>query len=163
MLAFGLDGVGSTEDHDAFLGIGEAISVLAHCAYFLGCCLFAVSFFWPAGISEETFEELAVLVEVFDGVGVVGVQTVHEFVEVVRQALLGLLARAVSCGNQHGVVRSASVLFVLLAPLCEGALVLVRALGLAFVPVPVEDRSDRFLAEGMVSGDVEQVTGGTGL
>ena len=40
---------------------------------------------------------------------------------------------------------------------------MVRALGLAFVPVPVEDRSDRFLAEGMVSGDVEQVTGGTGL
>ena len=30
-------------------------------------------------------------------------------------------------------------------------------------PAPVEDRSDRFLAGGVVSGDVEQVVGGTGL
>ena len=36
-------------------------------------------------------------------------------------------------------------------------------LGLAFVPAFVEDRSDRFLAGGMVRGDVEQVSGGTGL
>ena len=40
---------------------------------------------------------------------------------------------------------------------------MVRALGLAFVPASIQDRSDRFLARGMVSGDVEQVTGGTGL
>ena len=40
---------------------------------------------------------------------------------------------------------------------------MVRALGLAFVPSPVEDRSDRFLARGMVSGDVEQVVVGMGL
>ena len=40
---------------------------------------------------------------------------------------------------------------------------MVRALGLAFVPASVEDRSDRLLARGMVSGDVEQVAGGTGL
>ena len=91
----------------------------------------------------------------FDGVGVVGALAVHELVEVVRQSLLGLLARAISRGDQRGVVRSAPILFVLLAPLCGGALVLVHALGLAFVPVPVEDRSDHLLTGGVVSGDVE--------
>ena len=40
---------------------------------------------------------------------------------------------------------------------------MVRALGLAFVPASVEDRSDRLLTGGVVSGDVEQVVGGTGL
>ena len=40
---------------------------------------------------------------------------------------------------------------------------MVQVLGLAFVPAPIEDRSDRFLTEGVVSGDVEQVTGGTGF
>ena len=40
---------------------------------------------------------------------------------------------------------------------------MVLALGLAFVPASVEDRSDRLLTEGMVSGDVEQVASGTGL
>ena len=87
----------------------------------------------------------------------------HEFVEVVRQTLLGLLACAVSCGDQCGVIRSVPVLFVLLAPLCGGALVLVCVLGRAFVPAPIEDRSNRFLAGGVVSGDIEQVMGGTGL
>ena len=77
--------------------------------------------------------------------------------------MLGLLARAISHGDQRGVVRSALILFVLLAPLCGGALVLVRALGLAFVPASVKDRSDCLLAKGVVSGDVEQVAGGTGL
>ena len=81
----------------------------------------------------------------------------------VRQALLGLLARAISYGDQRGIVRSTPILFILLAPLCGGALVLVRMLGLDFVLASVEDRSDRLLAGGMVSSDVEQVTGGTGL
>ena len=40
---------------------------------------------------------------------------------------------------------------------------MVHVLGLAFVPASVEDRSDYFLTGGMVSGDVEQVAGGTGL
>ena len=40
---------------------------------------------------------------------------------------------------------------------------MVRALGLAFVLAFVEDRSDCLLTGGMVCGDVEQVTGGTGL
>ena len=40
---------------------------------------------------------------------------------------------------------------------------MVRALGLAFVSTSVEDRSYHLLTEGMVSGDVELVMGGTGL
>ena len=90
----------------------------------------------------------------------VGAWTIHELVEVVRQSLLGLLARAISRGDQRGVVRSAPILFVLLAPLCGGALVLVRMLGLAFVPASTEDCSNRLLARGMVNGDIEQVAGG---
>ena len=66
------------------------------------------------------FEKLAVLVELFDGVGMVGAWAIHEHVEVVRQALLGLLAHAISCGDQHGVCRLALILFVLLALCVEG-------------------------------------------
>ena len=88
----------------------------------------------------------------------VGAWTVHEFVEVVRQPLLGLLAHAISRDDHHGVVRLA-----LLAPLCGGALVLVHALGLSFVLASAENHSDRLLTRGVVSGDVEQVTGGTGF
>ena len=84
VLAFGPGGVGFVEDHDAFLRVRETISVLARRASFLGCCLFVVSLLWPAGLSEKTFEELAVLVEVFYGVGMVHARTIHEFVEVVR-------------------------------------------------------------------------------
>ena len=40
---------------------------------------------------------------------------------------------------------------------------MVLALDLAFVPASIEDRSDRLLAGGVVRGDIEQVTGGTGL
>jgi len=69
---------------------------------------------------------------------VVGARVIHEFVEVVRLAQLGLLAHAVSCGNQHSVVQSVPVLFVLLTPLSGGALVLVPTLGLAFVPAVTE-------------------------
>ena len=67
MLAFSPDGVGPAEDHDALLRFGEAVFVLACHASFLGCRLFGVSLLWPAGLSEETFEELTFLVEVFDG------------------------------------------------------------------------------------------------
>ena len=99
MLAFCPDGVGPAEDHDAFLRFGEAVFILAYRASFLGYYLFAVSFFWPIGLSKEMFEELAVFVEVFDGVGMVGAWAIHELVEVVRQALLGLLVRAISYGD----------------------------------------------------------------
>ena len=109
------------------------------------------------------FEELTVLLEVFDGVGMVGARAIHELVEVVKQAMLGLLPCTINCGDQCGVGRLASTLFVLLAPLRGGALVLVLALGLALVPASVEDRSDCLLTGGMVHGDVEQVSGGTRL
>ena len=39
----------------------------------------------------------------------------------------------------------------------------LHALGLAFVPASIEDHSDCLLAGGVVSGDIEQVVGGTGL
>ena len=98
-----------------------------------------------------------------DGVGMVGAWALHELVEVVWEALLGLLARTIGRGNHCGVGRSAPILLVLFAPLCGGALVLVFALGLALVPATTKDRSDRLLTRGVVRGDVEQVTGGTGL
>ena len=93
----------------------------------------------------------------------VGAWTIHEFVEVVRQALLGLLAHVISHGDQSGVGRSAPILLVLFAPLRGGALVLVLALGLALVPATTKDRSGRLLVGGVVHGDVEQVVGGLGL
>ena len=40
---------------------------------------------------------------------------------------------------------------------------MVHALGLAFVPGPVENYSNCLLAGGVVSGDIEQVAGGMGL
>ena len=40
---------------------------------------------------------------------------------------------------------------------------MVHVLGLAFVLAFVEDRSDCLLIRGMVSGDIEQVVGGTRL
>ena len=76
---------------------------------------------------------------------------------------MGLLAHAISRGDQRRIGRSAPIVLVLFAPLRGGALVLILALGLTFVSAFVEDRSDRLLARGMVCGDVEQVTGGTGL
>ena len=48
---------------------------------FLGCYLLAFSFLRPAGLSQKMLEELAVLVEVLDGVGVVGAWSLHELVE----------------------------------------------------------------------------------
>ena len=109
------------------------------------------------------FEELALLVEVFDEVGVVRAWTIHEFVEVVRQSLLGLPGCAISRGDQCGVVRPTSILLVLLAPLNGWAFVWIHALGLAFVPASAEDRSDRLLAKGVVGGNVEQIAGGAGF
>ena len=93
----------------------------------------------------------------------VGAWAIHELVEVVRQALLGLLARVISYGDQRGVGQSAPILLVLFAPLRGGAIVLILALGLALVSVSVEDRSDCLLARGMVHSDVEQVRGGMGF
>ena len=72
MLAFSLDGVGPTEDHDALLRFRETVPILAYHATPLDYQLLAVSLLWHAGLSEETFEELALLVEVFDRVGMIG-------------------------------------------------------------------------------------------
>ena len=73
----------------------------------------------------------------------------------VRQSLLGLLAHAISRGDQCGVVRSTPILFVLLAPLCGGALISVLVLGPTLVLASIEDYSDHLLARGVVCGDVE--------
>ena len=109
------------------------------------------------------FEELAILVEVFNGVGMVGAWTIHELVEVARLALLGLLACAISRGDQCRVGGSVPIFLVLFAPLHGGALVLILTLGLAFVLASVKDRSDCLLGGGVVHGDVEQAAGGMGL
>ena len=114
-------------------------------------------------MSQKALEELAVLVEVFDRVVVVGARALHELMEVARRVLLGLRAHVISHGDQRRVGRSATIFLVLFAPLRGGALVLILALGLAFVSAFVEDRSNRLLAGGMVCGNVEQVMGGTGL
>ena len=68
----------------------------------------------------------------FDGVGVVGARALYELVEVVRKALLGLLARVISRGDQREVGQSAVIFSVLFPPLCGGALVMILALSLAF-------------------------------
>ena len=73
--------------------------------------------------------------------GVVGAWTLHELVEVVGLALLGLLARVIVHSDQSRVGRSAPILLVLFAPLRGGALVLVLALGLALVLASTKDCS----------------------
>ena len=83
MLALGVDGIGSPKDHEAFLGVREAIIILAYHASFLGHLLLALPFLRLAGLSQKALEELAVLVEVLDGVGMVGAWALHELVEVV--------------------------------------------------------------------------------
>ena len=51
VLALGVDGIGSPEEHEAFLRIGKAIPILARHTSFLGRYLFALSFFRSAGLS----------------------------------------------------------------------------------------------------------------
>jgi uncharacterized membrane protein (DUF441 family) len=85
VLALGVDGIGPPKDPDAFLRVRKAVPILTHHASFLGCCLLTLAFFRPIGLSQETLEELAVFVEVLDGVSVVGAWAIHELVKVVRQ------------------------------------------------------------------------------
>ena len=92
-----------------------------------------------------------------------GAWALHELVEVVMLALLGLHAHTIGHGEQSGVGRSAPIILILFAPLRGGALVLVLALGLALVPASTKDHSDRLLTRGVVRGDVEQVMGGMEL
>ena len=51
VVALRVDGIGSPKDHDAFLGVREAVPILACHASFLGCCLLALSFFRPTDLS----------------------------------------------------------------------------------------------------------------
>jgi hypothetical protein len=61
----------------------------------------------------------------------------------------------ISHGDQCRVGRSATIFLILFAHPRGGALVLILALGLAFVLASVEDRFDRLLARGVVHGDIE--------
>ena len=90
-------------------------------------------------------EELAVLVEMFDGIVVVGARALRELVKVARRVLLGLSARVICHGDQRGVGRLAVILFVLFSPLRGGALILILAFGLSFAMGPVEARQKRRL------------------
>ena len=47
---------------------------------------------WPASLPQQAPKELAVLVEMVDGIVVVGARALHELVEVSRSVLLGLRA-----------------------------------------------------------------------
>ena len=54
----------------------------------------SVAFFIPrpASLPQQALEELAVLVEMVDGIVMVGARALHELVEVSRSVLLGLRA-----------------------------------------------------------------------
>ena len=65
-------------------------------------------------------EELVVLVEVFDGVVMVGTRALHEIVEVARSVLLGLRACVIGHGDQREVGRLAAILSVLFPLYVEG-------------------------------------------
>ena len=90
-------------------------------------------------------EDLSVLVEMIDGIVVVGAWALHELVKVVQRVLLGLRARVIVRGDRRGVGRSAVILSILFSPLHGGALILILVLGLTFVAVPVEAQRKRRL------------------
>ena len=87
---------------------------------FLGRYFFAFFFLWPANLPQKALEELAVLVEVFDGVVMVGALALHEIVEVARRVLLGLGARMIGHGDRCKVSRLAVILSVLFFLYMEG-------------------------------------------
>ena len=82
----------------------------------------------------------------------VGAWALHELIEVVRKALLGLLARVINRGDQRGVGRSTVIFSVLFPPLRGGALVLILALGLAFASASVRAWWERRLLEVLDKG-----------
>ena len=100
----------------------------------------SVAFFIPrpAIQPQQALEELAVLVEMVDGIVVVGARALHELVKVARRVLLGLRARMIGHGDRRKVSRLAVIVSVLFFPLRGGALVLILALGLTFVMACVE-------------------------
>ena len=99
----------------------------------------SVAFFIPrpASLPQLALEELAVLVEMVDGIVVVGARALHELVKVVRRVMLGLSARIICRGGQRGVGWLAEILSILFSPLRGGALILILASGLTFVVAPI--------------------------
>ena len=75
-----------------------------------------------------------------DGIVVVGARALHELVKVAWRVLLGLSARVIRHGDQHGVGQSMTILSVLFPLLRGGALVLILAPGLTFAMAFVEAR-----------------------
>ena len=116
-------------------------------------------FLWPASLPQKALEELAVLVEVFDGVAMVGARALHEIVEVARRVMLGLRACMIGRGDRRKVSQLAAILSVLFFPLRGGALVLILALGLTFVAAFVEARWERRLLEWLDKGPWSQAVG----
>jgi len=70
----------------------SVVWILARCAPFFDRCFLAFFSLWPVSLPQQALEELAILVEVFDGVVVVGAWVLHELMEVARRVLLGLRA-----------------------------------------------------------------------
>ena len=60
----------------------SVVRILARYTPFLGRCLFAFFFLWPASLPQKALEELTVHVEVFYGVVMVGAWALHELMEV---------------------------------------------------------------------------------
>ena len=54
---------------------------------------------WPASLPQQALEELAVLVEMVDGIVVVGARALHELVKVSQRVLLGLRAQVIDHGD----------------------------------------------------------------
>ena len=86
----------------------------------------------------------------------VGARALHELMKATRKVLLGLLARMISHGDQRGVGRLATIFLVLFAPLRGGALVLILALGLAFVPTSIEALQERCFLDVSTKGPWSQ-------
>ena len=126
--------------------------MLARYAPFLGRCFFAFFFLRPTGLKQKPLEELAVLVEVFDRVVMVGAWALHEPMEVARRVLLGLCARVISRGDQRGVGRSAAIFSVLFPLLHGGALILILELGLAFASASIGVQRARRSLEALDKG-----------
>ena len=63
-------------------------------------------------LPQQALEELVVLVEMFDGIVMVGARALHELVKVAWRVLLGLCARMIGRGNRRKVSRLAAILSV---------------------------------------------------
>ena len=79
--------------------------------------LFTFFFPWPASLPQQALEELAVLVEMVDGIVVVGAWALHELMKVARRVLLGLSAHVICRGGQRGIGRLMVILSIHF-PLC---------------------------------------------